>query len=253
MSLAERLLPGPPERVDVGRAVELAERPAGSDRPWVAAVFISSADGAAALGGVSGGLGGPADRAAFQARRHMADMILAGAGTIRAERYGPPPLPEDVRARRAARGQDEVPRIAAVSASLAFDEDQPFLAPETRPLVIAPATVDPTRRARLEGRAELLLAGDGDVDLAGALGELRRRGVERITCEGGPRLLGALLEADLVDELGLTIAPMLVGGEATRIVVGAQEAVRRMRLAEVLHAEDGDLILRYLRERDPGA
>lgn len=250
MSQADRLLPGTPERVDVGEAVEFADRPALAGRPWVAAVFISSADGAAALGGVSGGLGGPADRTAFQARRHMADLILAGAGTIRAERYGPPPLPEDVRARRAARGQDEVPRIAAVSESLSFDDEEPFLEPAVRPLIIAPATADPVRREKLEGKAELLLMGEGGVDLPGALAELRGRGVERITCEGGPRLLGSLLEADLVDELGLTIAPSLVAGPATRIAASAREVARSMTLAEVLCADDGYLILRYIRHRE---
>lgn len=249
MSEADRLLPGPPQRVGVGQAVELADRPAHSERPWVVAVFISSADGAAAIGGVSGGLGGPADRAAFQAHRHMADLILAGAGTIRAEGYGAPPLPEDVRARRAERGQDEVPRIAAVSGSLSFNGDEAFFDPEVRPLVIAPASVDPEKRADIGEKAELLLAGEDGVDLAQALSELRQRGVERITCEGGPRLLGSLLEADLVDELGLTVAPTLVGGSATRISASSDEAVRKMRLAEVLSADDGYLILRYLRDR----
>jgi riboflavin biosynthesis pyrimidine reductase len=249
LSEADRLLPGPLQRVDVGEAVEFADRPAHADRPWVAAVFISSADGAAALGGVSGGLGGPADRAAFQAHRHMADLILAGAGTIRAERYGAPPLPDDVRARRAERGQDEVPRIAAVSGSLSFSGDEAFFDREVRPLVIAPATVDPERRGQIQDKAELLLAGDGAVDLGSALSTLRSRKVERITCEGGPRLLGSLLAADLVDELSLTIAPTLVGGSATRIAASAEEAVRAMRLAQVLCADDGYLILRYLRDQ----
>lgn len=248
MTRARRLTPGPPTEVDVTEAVELAERPVPSERPWVAAVFIASADGAATLSGVSGGLGGPADRAAFQAHRYMADLIMAGAGTIRAEKYGPPPFPEAVRERRRARGQEEVPRIAAVSGSLSFSYEEPFFDPAVRPLVIASESVDAGPREQAAQRAELLLVGGNDVDLAGALRILRGRGVERVTCEGGPRLLGSLMSEDLVDELSVTIAPTLVGGDAPRIAAGATEKARAMRLEQVLE-DDGYLILRYLRDR----
>lgn len=208
MTIARRILPPePPETVEVGETIEAAPRPAPEGRPWVVVVFIASADGSATLSGRSGGLGGPADREAFQAHRHMADLILAGSGTAKAERYGPPDFPDDVRARRRARGQRETPRIAAVSGSLGFSFEEPLFSPEDPPILVSSKDADPERRDAAAERADLILAGEGEIDLSAVLAHLAEEGIRLVTCEGGPTLFGALLGADLVDELALTVAP----------------------------------------------
>ena len=232
-------------------------RPTPPDRPWVMANMISSADGAATVSGRSGGLGGPADRAVFRAIRAVADVILVAAGTVRAERYGPPRHDDAVAALRRSRGQSPRPRLAVVTASADLDPALPlFDDPGPPPIVLVPRHV-PERVAHrlvaLGDRAEVIeVSGTpGTVDLPSALRELGRRGTGTVLCEGGPHLNGQLLAADLIDELTLSLAPLLVGGAAPRIVVGDElETARRMRLDRVIE-DEGLLFLRYVRGRAP--
>ncbi|MGC1211230.1 MAG: dihydrofolate reductase family protein, partial [Micromonospora sp.] len=95
--------------------------------------------------------------------------------------------------------------------------------------------------------AELIRCGDDRVDLAAGLAELRRRGLGQLLCEGGPQLFGALTAADLVDELCLTVAPLLAGAGPGRITAGDAGPPRELPLRHVLTAEDGTLMLRYAR------
>ncbi|SCL33354.1 RibD C-terminal domain-containing protein [Micromonospora aurantiaca] len=92
------------------------------------------------------------------------------------------------------------------------------------------------------------IRGAGRVDLVAGLAELRRRGLGQLLCEGGPHLFGALTAADLVDELCLTVAPLLAGAGPGRITAGDASVPRHLPLRHVLAAGDGVLMLRYARD-----
>jgi riboflavin biosynthesis pyrimidine reductase len=229
-------------------------RPASPGGPWVLANMIASADGSATdAGGRSGGLGGPADKAVFGAVRAVADIVVAGAATVIAEDYGPSRPPARVRDQRVARGQAPAPRIAVTSASLAIEPTRRLFAeasPDARPLVLTVAAADPARRRALEAVADVHVVGDEQVDWARAFALLHAEvGARVVLCEGGPSTIGQLVADDLLDELCLTIAPVLVAGDGPRIAHGAAPVPDRgLSLARVLAADDL-LFVRYLRAR----
>ena len=206
--------------------------------------MVASIDGAAAVEGLSAGLSGKADKALFSALRAQADVILVGAGTANAERYG---LPRQSNA-----------RVAVVSGSLSLDPQLPLFVrsadPEAPlPLIVTTNSADAAAAARFDGRAELLRFGEDRVDLPAALGWLSSRGANVVLCEGGPRLNASLLAADLVDEINLTQAPLAVGATATRIIAGPATAgagagPREFELCHVI-AHDDVLFVRWLRTR----
>lgn len=215
--------------------------------PRVRAAMIASADGAATFGGRSGTLGGEDDRMLLHALRAFADVVLVGAGTVRVEGYGGLGLEPADRDWRHAQGLSDAPRVAVVSEALDLEPEHPvFAQADVRPIVITHAGSDAARRAALAEVAEVVVCGQASVDLAAALAALAGLGMPQVLCEGGPRLLGSLLAGGLVDELSLTIAPRLAGGAAPRIVAGAPEADRPLRLAACL-AEDDFVFLRYTR------
>jgi riboflavin biosynthesis pyrimidine reductase len=249
--------------VDLADVYAADPRPPVGDRPWVLCNMIASIDGAATdPTGRSGGLGGPADLRVFSAIRAVADIVLAGAGTVRTERYGPARLSPAQEEARRARGQSPRPRIAVLTRSLALDLELPLFREATdeyRPIVIT--TTAGMERVRSTGGAtatqdlamvaEIIVAGDDVVDWHTALRALRttaRAGV--VLVEGGPMTNAQLVAADLIDELCLTVSPQIVATDAPRIVSGiGAEAPRRMTLDRVL-VEDDFLFLRYLRARD---
>ncbi len=210
--------------------------PQAEGRPGVRLNMIASADGAVTVDGRSGGLGGAGDRALFRTLRSLADVVLVGAGTVRAEGYGPP------------RGGGHRPRIAVVTRSCHLDWSAPLFAePTTRPLVVTVAGAPPDRLARAGEVADVIIAGAEGVDLPRALRLLGERGAGSVLCEGGPSLNGGLAAAGLVDELCLTLAPLLVGGDSRRIVAGpALSPPPGLALASVCADEDY-LFLRYRR------
>ena len=203
--------------------------PAAPGRPAVRLNMIASVDGATTVAGVSGGLGGRADHALFAVLRSLADVVLVAAGTVRTERYGPSPTP-----------------IAVVSRSLRLDWDAPFFtAPLARPLVVTVARAPAAQRARATAVADVVVAGDRDVDLAAALAALADRGHQAVLAEGGPTLNGQLAAAGLLDELCLTLSPRLAAGDAKRILEGPSlPAPAGLRLCSVCE-QDGFLFLRY--------
>jgi riboflavin-specific deaminase-like protein len=241
-----QLLPEPAD-IDPFDAHARAERPAPADRPWLLLNMVTSTDGAISVGGRSGSLGSDADHQVFRAIRAVGDVIIAAGGTVRAEGYGPPKPSEAVRAARTARGQAPYPRMVVVSGSLDLDETSTYFteAPEP-PLVYTAASASPERLAALRAVADVQIAGDHQVDLAVMAEHLGSLGVRCAVVEGGGILNGHLLAADLIDELNLTVAPMLVGGTARRAVSSADEFPRHLRLAHLWESE-GNLLARYTR------
>jgi riboflavin biosynthesis pyrimidine reductase len=227
-------------------------RPA--DRPHVLLNMVSTADGRATLGGRSGAISGPADRALFHGLRLAVDAVMAGAATMRMERYGRIVPDSSRRALRVERGLSEEPLACIVSGRLALDAELPLLAdPAARVVILTPSAASlPENAAEVHYiRAER----DGLLDLPAALAELRERfGVRTLLCEGGPHLNAQLLEAGLVDELFLSLAPVLAGGdldknpahpEALRILAGHELSPPvDLELLSVLE-QDWSLFLRY--------
>jgi 5-amino-6-(5-phosphoribosylamino)uracil reductase len=242
-----QLLPEPAEVVDPFEAHARAARPAPADRPWIAGNMVTSIDGAVAVGGRSGPLGGEGDHATFRAIRAVADVIVAAGGTVRAESYGPPKPSEAVREARVARGQAERPRMAVVSGSLDLDTGSAFFTEAWEPPLVYTAESAPADRlAALRSVADVQVLGADQVDLLAVAHHLGSLGVGCAVVEGGPTLNGHLLDADLLDELNLTLAPLLVGGDSPRAVSGADEHPRPFALAHLWEA-DGSLLARYVR------
>jgi len=173
-----QLFPEPADSVeplDVYRDLPVVE-----GRPAVRLNMIASVDGATAVDGRSGGLGGPADRRVFVALRSLADVVLVAAGTVRAEGYGP-----------------GTPPIAVVSGSLRLDWDSPFFTTAThRPIVVTSGRAPAEARTRA---TDVLVAGDVEVDLVRAVEMLGERGFAHVLAEGGPSLNGALAGAGVLD------------------------------------------------------
>jgi len=244
MTSVKRLWPHPvlDEVDDAGLEAHYAW-PDEPSAPYVRANFVSSVDGAVTVDGRSGGLGTAADKAVFGVLRELAEVVLVGAGTVRAERYRG--------ARRPTRGRTTPPPIAVVTGSADLDaESGLFTDTAVAPLILTTESAPSERRRTLAaagGEVVVLPRLTPDVLLA----ELGRRGLNRVLCEGGPSLLGILQAADAVDELCLTLSPLLAGGDAGRIAHGpAGSPPRAMALVGALHADD-TLLLRYRRSRGP--
>ena len=224
-----QLLPEPIDSVeplDVYRDLPVVE-----GRPAVRLNMISSVDGATAVEGRSGGLGGPADRKVFAALRSLADVVLVAAGTVRTESYGPGPLP-----------------IAVVSGSLRLDWDTPFFTAAThRPIIITAGRAPAGAIKQAQAVADVVVAGDAEVDLVEAVARLGKRGFSHVLAEGGPTFNGALTAGDLLDELCLSLAPVLVSGDAKRIVAGPPVQPPPELTLQTVCEEDGYLLLRYRR------
>jgi len=210
--------------------------------------FVTSLDGGATVDGVSGGLGGPADKTVFDILRRLSDVVLVGAGTVRDEGYGAMRLDVDAAAWRDDHDLPLHPVFAIVSGSLDLDlRSEVFTQAPVRPLVVTTDHADPAKRAALEAVADVVACGDEQVEPARVVQALCDRGLRQILCEGGPALFGSFIAADAVDELCLTISPSLVGGESVRVSAGpASEAPRPMRLQHLLRSDEL-LISRYVR------
>lgn len=209
--------------------------------------FVSSLDGAVEIKGRSGPLGGPADRAAFKAMRAVADVVMVGAGTARAEGYGPVRLDAAAERRRTGRGQAARPPLAVVTARGNLDPASQLFSSGDEVIVLTTARVVAERRD-LAGVAELVDCGDAHVDLASAVAEMRGRGLGRVLCEGGAQLMRTLLVVGLVDELCLTFSPVLAGSQHVNLAgPGPLPEVERFRL-ESLIVGDGMLLTRYRHE-----
>jgi riboflavin biosynthesis pyrimidine reductase len=261
LNLKRLLPPGPPataEQIVAGFGLDAAASGAqsagGRVRPYTVLNMVSTVDGHATLSGRSGPLSSPADRELFHGLRLAVDAVMAGAGTVRVERYGRIVPDESRRQLRIERGLSEEPLACIVSGRLSLEADIPLLAdPAARVVILTPSAASlPGCAAEVHYvRAER----DGLLDLPKAFAELRERfAVRTLLCEGGPHLNAQLLEAGLVDELFLSLAPTLAGGdpdenpahpEALRIIAGSELSPPvEMELLSALESAS-HLFLRY--------
>lgn len=217
---------------------------------WVALGMVASVDGAVAVDGRSGGLGGDGDLAAFRALRAAADVVLVGAGTARREGYGPARVRAPHRRERERRGQAAVPPVAVVSASLDLAGASRLLAAPDHLHVVTCADADPARRAELEARGVVVVeAGTATVDVRGAVAALAARGLSRVLVEGGPTLNGQLLAAGVVDEVFVTLGARLVGTDGPGLAGPPLPAPVPVRLLEGrVHGDE--VLLRYAVDGD---
>lgn len=208
--------------------------------------FVASIDGAATDHGLSGGLSGKADKRVFDILRRLCDVVLVGAGTVRAEGYGAMRLNQASVQLRRANGLPDQPVFAIVSGTLGLDPESPvFTKAPVRALVVTVGASSHVKREALSRVTDVLVCGEKKLDVGVMLDAFAKRGLRQVLCEGGPTLFGTLLDADRVDELCLTISPLIEAGDAHRIVVGTLEKTRRMALHHVL-VSDSTLMLRYL-------
>ncbi len=240
---------------EVGSAslTQCYDYPDGLQSCWVRGNMITSVDGGATSAGKSGALGSDGDRAVFAALRELADVVIVGAVTARVENYSGVQLGAAERLARRHRGQAEVPPIAVLTRSGQIDRDAKlFHRTEVTPLVLTSAEAAEDTRQRLGSLAEVLDASGTEadsVDLRTALDLLAGRGLLRVLTEGGPGILGMFTDADLLDELCVTVAPVLLGGHPGRIVTGPGEVRSNMSLLHALTDDTGYLYLRYARDR----
>lgn len=236
-----RLTPDPAE-LDDDALVDAYRLPAGRH---LRVNFVASLDGAVTVGGVSAGLGTQGDRRVFRVLRALADVVLVGHGTASAEGYRAVAEDSPVGRLRASIGRPPTAPIAVVSRRASLDPASGLVTAAVSPtLLITCAAADPGRREALAAAGvTVLVCGDDDVDLPEALDRLAELGHDQVLCEGGPTLLHAAVTAGAVDELDLSIAPALVGGES-RLLGAALPGPVRLALRQVLE-EDGVLFTRY--------
>ena len=234
-----RLFPAPGDLPDDVALAEAYRLPAGRA---LRMDFIASLDGAIAVDGRSEGLQSPGDQRVFRTLRALADVVLVGHGTAAAEGYRPVGPDTPLGRLRTQLGRPPTVPIAVASRHASLAPGDRLAVPGT--LLVTCAAADSGRRAALaDAGVEVLICGDEDVDLRVALDVLAERGLEQVTCEGGPQLLRTALAAGVVDELDLTIAPALVGG-AARLLDGPLGGIVRTELRQLLE-EDGVLFARY--------
>ena len=191
--------------------------------------FVASIDGAATDHGLSGGLSGKADKRVFDLLRTLCDVVLVGAGTMRAEGYGPMRLDEPSVQFRRANGLADQPVFAIVSGTLGLDpESTVFSKAPVKAIVVTVGAASHVKKQALSRVADVIVCGEEKLDARVMLDAFAQRGLRQVLCEGGPTLFGTLLEADCVDELCLTISPVIEAGDAADL----QDALPIVREAD---------------------
>lgn len=228
-----RLLPDPADDLTVEEAYPAPLGRSGpGGRPWIGLCMVASVDGSTVVGGTSGALSSDNDSAVLNRLRALADVIIVGAGTIRAEGYGPP----------SKSGQ----RLGVVTRSGRVDTSVPLF---TSGAAFVITTEDADISGDIPGEVDTLRAGRGEVDLAAAIERLPEvvGRCDFAQCEGGPALNAAMAAAGLLDEIDLTISPGLVGGDGPRLTAGAPDLGDRYELAQLAVDEDSFLFTRWRR------
>jgi riboflavin-specific deaminase-like protein len=238
-----RLLPDAAETTVAEQLQGLDLKPlAHPKRPYLILNFATTLDGRAAISGKSGAIGSDTDTEMLQRLRTRVDAVMIGAGTMRAERYGRIVSDPDLRAYRERTGLTHDPLGVIVSNRMELPWDAGLFTDGGGRVVIftasdqePPETATPVTVVRHPDGVEL------DRALEWLLTE---RGIKSVLCEGGPTLHGRLREGGLADELFLTIAPKIAGGEGPRVLEGALPDVDQVELAWLLES-DSELFTRY--------
>jgi len=250
LSAAGLLRPGDGAADDLVAALaDIYAYPTPADGVWVRANFVASIDGAVAVEGQSARLSGPADRLVFTVLRSLADVVVAGASTVRAERYRqaqPGELLQRIRS-----GRPPAPPIAVVTRRVELDLSDRLFSQRpdrARTIVLTTELAGEERLKEAARVADVVVAGTHTVSAQAMLDALAARGHRKILVEGGTMLLGQLVEEQVLEELCLTISPVIEGGHGTgRLTASSGPAwLTQMRLATVLE-DDGFLLTRYLR------
>jgi riboflavin-specific deaminase-like protein len=223
------------------QTLELKEL-APADRPYLILNFATTLDGRAAISGKSGAIGSDTDTEVLQRLRTRVDAVMIGAGTMRAERYGRMVSDPDFRAYRERTGLAHDPLAVIVSNRLELPWDaELFTDGGGRVVIFTASEQEPPETAT----PVTLVRHPEGVDLEQALAWLRsERGIRSVLCEGGPTLHGRLREAGLADELFLTVAPKIAGGEGPRVLEGALPDVDQVELVWLLD-NGSELFTRY--------
>lgn len=223
--------------------------------PWLRTQMVITLDGATTgADGLSGSISGTADKRVFMETRRLTDAVLVGAGTIRAERYKPMGVKPEWQEARTAEGLQPAPRIVIVSGRLDLPWEEPMFSQSASPITVATcASVGEQAREEAERHTQVVSFGNDTVDLRALLTWMRAEGMERIVCEGGEALLDGLVREDLVDEMDLTISPVLAGaGYLTGPPADALDALTgrypRFSLAHEF-ADEGFVFCRFVRAR----
>jgi len=219
-----------------------ADAPAG-----VRANMVQSIDGAGAFHGRTKAITDPADQLLLKHLRGHSDAVLVGGATVQAEKYGPVRLDDDVRRQRTEAGYAATPPLVVVTARAMLPKDLRIFDPdEPRPIIATLATAR-EQAEQLSDVADVLIVGEDDLDARRLVKALHERGLPRVLCEGGPFLLSQLIEADLIDDMCLTVSPYLAGSQPTTPQPpSAREQPTQLRLRHVLSHHDL-LYLRYSR------
>ena len=213
-----------------------------AERPFVYLNMVASVDGRAALDGHTEALGSPADTLLLTELRALADAVLLGTGTVQAEGYARLVRNPERVARREAAGLPVTPTAVLMSRTFGFPWNAGLFAAPDQPVILytgadgePPDVAAPLEVVRMEGP-----------DPVAVMADLRARGVRSLLCEGGPILNSALLEASVVDELFLTLSPMLSGEPGAKRIVEGQGLPEPARLTlewALRHVQE--LYLRY--------
>ena len=218
-----RIFPQPDTEVTVAQAYSVPRRRHPDGRPWIGLCMVASIDGSTVVNGNSQALSGPSDREVLVGLRSLADVIVVGASTVRQEEYDKPSKPGLTIGivTRSAELDLETNLFRSGAGFLILPEDVPVSNPDVR----------------------CIRAGHGSVDLPKAMKQLEGTFVQ---LEGGPTLNASMFSADLVDEINVTISPLVVGGAGPRLTANATDLETRFEVAHVLH-DEGFIFVRYLR------
>jgi riboflavin biosynthesis pyrimidine reductase len=214
---------------------------------WLVVNFVSSTDGAITVEGRSGGLSTPADRIVYRLGNDLADVVLVGAGTAVAEGFEGMRPDASTADRRRRFGLAPIAPVAVVTTGRCLPPDAPVITKAAVPTIVFTSAAAPSalREAWAANGARVFVVGEAEVSAEGVVSTLVAEGLGRIDCEGGPRLFGSLIEAGVVDEFRLTVAPFLVAGTAARASFGAAVDPAQLELASVL-TDGASVLLRYL-------
>ncbi len=219
------------------------------DAPHLRINMVSSIDGTVVVDGKSKPLSSNEDRKVFHALRSMADVILVGAGTARKENYGPVVFSDEIQQLRVSNGLSRNAPVAVVSHSGHFDWESPFFQEaHSKPIIITDAH-GAHNAVHGSHYADIISYGEDHVDLQSAINEIYSRGLKHILCEGGPSLNTDLLNAGVVDELCLTLSPVLTNSSTKTIFDGLNcDEPARMEFSHILREGD-DIFLRLQNKR----